>query len=241
MKNDLAETTKLIKFTYSQKNVLNKAKIFSEKFFSDFERTGKTQLGGHGFDHAQRVTGLTAFLAIYEKYDPFLPILAAILHDVGRASQDKRSVNFLHGQLSREICHNFLVSLNLPKQDLQMVENAIEDHPFLNEKVRESYVVKLLMDADRLDGMGAISPVRASAQNWKLPIYTNQDYSDTKDTSINSIYGHFGVRIPQWFDMMWTKKGKLIAKKRLKFLEKFNQEFKEEIFFMQGCFDNLKI
>jgi len=224
------------RFSKQELAILKKAKQFTKSKFENHV----SKVGGHGLDHAMRVTGVAAYLSSKESKNPFLPVLAAILHDVGRASDDPRSQNFLHGKLSRELTEHFLSTLKLIKEDKILVENAIEDHPFLNEKVRESYVVKILMDADRIDSLGAMSPIKAASYKWNLPLYTGES-SSVEDGEIDSVYGYFGVRILEWGNMMWTKTGKKMAAKRLKFLKKFNEEFVSEITFMNKCFNELNL
>ena len=226
----------MINFSKSELSILKKAKQFAQDKYSSHQ----AKFGGHGIDHAMRVTDLAAYLCLKENQPPFLPVLTALLHDVGRASDDPRSQNSLHGQLSREIVDQFLSSLTLTKEDRMLVENAIEDHPFLNEKVRQSYIVEILMDADRIDSLGAMSPLKAASYRWDLPLYTG-NLKLAEDGQIDSIFGYFGVRVPEWGKMMWTKTGKKLATKRLKFLKKYNQEFVKEITFMEDCFSELKI
>ncbi|MBI2600862.1 hypothetical protein HYW42_02815 [Candidatus Daviesbacteria bacterium] len=57
-------------------------------------------MGGHGLDHVQRVAGMSAVLSSLEGVSPYLPILAALIHDLGRISNDPRAKTYLHGQLS---------------------------------------------------------------------------------------------------------------------------------------------
>lgn len=229
-----------ITLTEIERMMLKKILEFITDYYQKQQKLGKV-MGGHGFDHARRVAGVASFIAVNENKPPFLPILSALIHDIGRSNKEERSRNRLHGQLSREIVHPFIKKLPLTKEDKNIVENAIEDHPFLNNKVRKSYVVEILMDADRLDTLGAISPVKAASSLWQLPLVgkINLEYGD--ESRIDSIYGHFGVWIPKWANMMWTKTGQKIAKERLKFLKQFNKKFLEEINFMEDCFKNINL
>lgn len=241
IKNIEAKNPPIVIFSSFEKSLLTKAKKFVEDMYSRQAKNEQITQGGHGIDHTQRVTGMSSFLAYAEKKPPFLPVFAALLHDIGRAvSKDKRSKNHLHGKLSLEIAQEFINAQPISLTDKLLIKNAVEDHPFLNEKVRQSYVVKILMDADRLDALGAMAPVQAASYKWNLPLYKEKPIS-TEDSQVDSIYGHFGVRIPAWADMMWTKSGKRIAQERLKFLKKFNDEFVKEITFMQKTYDQLGI
>lgn len=221
--------------------VLKKTLAFIIDYYQKQQKSGETSIGGHGLNHAKRVAGVASFIAVNEKKPPFLPILSALIHDLGRASQDSRSKSRLHGQLSREIADPFIKKLSLTDGDKNTVTNAIEDHPFLNSQVRNSYVVEILMDADRLDTLGAIAPVKSASAHWQLPLVGKINLAYGDESRIDSIYGYFGVRIPQWANMMWTKTGKRIAKERLNFLMQFNKKFLEELQFMESCFKNLNL
>ena len=223
-----------------QRVILKKTLEFIIDYYQKQKKLGEV-MGGHGFDHARRVAGVASFIAVNENKPPFLPILSALIHDMGRSNKDLRSRNRLHGQLSREIIDPFIQKLPLTRGDKNTIGNAIEDHPFLNNEVRKSYVVEILMDADRLDTLGAISPVKSASALWQLPLVGKINLTYGDETRIDSIYGHFGVWIPQWAHMMWTKTGQKIAKERLKFLKLFNKKFLEELNFMEDCFKNINL
>lgn len=227
-------------FNKDQNKQLSRVKNFAQDFYQRSEKSGDLSDGGHGFDHAQRVTGLAAYLAKLEKVDPFLPVISALIHDLGRVANDPRSKNSFHGQLSREIVKDFISQL-LDGKNLEIVLNAVEDHPFLNEKVRQTQTVKILMDADRLDAFGMLAPVRSAMTKWRLPIYQKNLNSSTADHNVESIYTDFGVRIPEWYDMFWTKSARKIATPRLKFLKNFNKKFIQEIELSMGYFESLNL
>lgn len=231
-----------VNFSSDQKQVLVKVRHWAQDFYTKEERHGGPLLGGHGFDHTMRVCGMSVVLSVLEKVDPFLQVVSALLHDVGRAVDEPRALTYLHGQLSRELSENFLDSLEiLTDQDKHVVKNAIEDHPFLNEKVRLSDVVKILMDADRLDGLGAIGPVRSGAVRWRLPIFTSQTDQGGQEWQLTSVFQDFSVRVPEWQKMLWTKSAQEIAVSRAEFLRGFIDEFYREAAFMQKSFDQLGI
>jgi len=224
-----------------QRRVLKKARAWAEQFFIKAEEQGLVS-GGHGFDHNKRTAGMAATLSVLEGHDPFLPVLAALVFDLGRTSNDPRAANWHHGEISREFSNDFLDSLPLlTEQDRVLVKNAIEDHPKLNSNVRRSYVVEIIMDADRLDTLGALGPVRAAAHRWHLPLYATQIETSSVEGEIKTIYQDFAYRGMEFYDMLWTKSARKIAKPRYKFLKKFVQEFKKEASFMHQAFNNLKI
>lgn len=233
-----------VKFTTEQKLALDKTYAWVKEFFNDAEEKKKFIMGGHGLDHTERVAGMTATLSVLEKEDPFLPVLAALLIDVGRTSDDPRSKNYMHGQLSREMASFFLRSLGiLSNEDREIVENAIADHSRRNSDVRTSKVVKTVMDADRLDSLGALGPVRAAATRWRNPLFIPREVEgqSTADDNIESIYYDFAYRVVEWYGMLWTASARQIARPRVEFLLEFNKEYKKEAGFMHTSFDNMKL
>jgi len=227
-------------FSSHQKELLTNVRRFVTDYFSKAEGKGIFK-GGHGFDHTQRVTGMAVLLAGMEGYDPFLCALAALLHDLGRASLRPAASNWRHGQLSKEISEEIINSLNLSSDDTTLIKNAIEDHPKLNKDVRESILVKILMDSDRLDVIGAIGPVRSAAHRWKLPLYSSNIKSGTDETQIKTIYQDFAVRGLATYQFLWTKSARKLAEPKIKFQKKFIEEYRRELSFAHQSFDNLDI
>lgn len=226
MKNSL---TSHFKIDPEQKKILHQVKLWTESFFVKYEKN--LDKGGHGLDHSQRVVGLAMLLSEREKKPPFLPLLAALVHDIGRViTRDPRSSTSSHGHLSAELAHEFINSLDgLTLLEKEIVLQAIVDHPKKNEAVRVNYVVQILMDADRLDAIGSIGLLRSASNRWHLPLYLPQILNQTSDNKIQSIYQDFSLRILEFNDMLWTKSAREIAKSRVIFLKQFIQEFDQEI------------
>lgn len=226
--------------TKSQLETLEKVLNWSKDYFNNANKTNQIEFGGHDFDHAVRVAGYAHYISQRENVSPFLPILAGLLHDTGRVSKDSRAHGELHGQLSKEIIRDFIHSLGLSDQDINLILNAIEDHPFLNSKVRESYLVKILMDADRLDAFGRVGIIRSAANRWKN---FSCLFEDTKlnplDKQTKTAYEDISIRIMGWYKIFWTKSAKKIAKPRYKFLNDYCKKFDEEIEFCEKQLDGI--
>lgn len=221
--------------------VLKKTRKWVEKFFIKTQKNG-VFAGGHGFDHTKRVVGMALLLSHLEKRDPFLPVLSSLIFDIGRTSEDPRAQNFRHGEVSRELSTDFIDSIKiLSNEDKEIVKNAIEDHPKRNKEVRRTYVSEIVMDADRLDAFGAVGIIRSASFRWKLPIFDEKLSLSTKDAEIKTIYQDFGLRIPEFYDMLWTKSARRIAKPWFGFTKKFTKEFKKQTLFMYKAFGDLKI
>lgn len=225
-------------FLSNKQAVLSMVKDWSQHLFEKADREGSSK-GGHSFDHTQRVTGMTSVIAKMEGQDPFLPTLAALIHDVGRTVPDDQGSG--HGQLSRQLSEDLINKLPISDADKEMVKNAIEDHPKLNKDVRNSWLVKILMDGDRMDMFGAVGPIRAAAHHNDLPLYSNTIISDTNEEDLKTIYQDFAFRIPAAYTHLWTTSAKKIAKPRIEFLKKFIEEYKNEMIFMHQSFENLNL
>lgn len=226
----------------NEREVLHEAHVWVKSFFDQATEDNRVVMGGHGLDHNERVAGMAAYLALEEGYEPFLPAFTSLLFDVGRTSKDSRAHNFEHGRLSVEIAKDFIESIPLLTPDNRiLIMNAMADHPLLNKAVRESWLVKIVQDADRLDTIGALAPVRAAATRWKLPLYADRVVNSAEEKDIETIYQDFAVRIPKWVESIWTETAREIARPRVDFLMRFIEEYDIEAGFMLKAFQNLEI
>lgn len=235
---NLNELPLRISFTGHEKVLLEKTVDWTNEIFQRELGRGPLQMGGHGRDHWNRVAYMAGNIAVLEEQNPFLSVLAGLSHDVGRVIQDGRAHNKLHGKLSAETIADFIDGLKLAREQKDITIAAIEDHPFLNHEVRESEVVKVLMDADRIDGMGANMIVRASAFLWQNPSYADLRCGivpeDQPGTLFNSIKW-----VNEWYDMLWTNTARRLAAPRLKFMELFSEQYLLEAQFADECAQRL--
>ena len=214
-----------------------------------FEKQGPAvlhRMGGHGFDKSIRTASWAALIAAGEDYPPFLPVLTALLIDVGRTSEDPRAKNYGHGQLSREMSADFLQqSLTILTVDERiLVGDAIEDHPKLNADVRPTWLVKIVMDADRLDCLGPLGPLRAASGLWEKPlVLPDQLDNETTWKGVTTMYDGMRFQLA-WFDMLWTETTRQIARPRVlvykEFIEAVRSEAQLTYATYQRLFENLQ-
>ncbi len=224
-----------IYFKDHERATLIKTKSYINQIFQDACNKGPLRIGGHGLDHWTRVAYLAGNIAILEKVSPYHATLAGLQHDVGRVIDDPRAHNKLHGQLSAEIIANFVDGLKgVSRDEKNLILTAIEDHPLLNHEVRETELIKVLMDADRIDGMGANMVVRSTAMNWQLPCYAEFRSGILPQKQKGTIF-HSIEWVSEWYDMMWTETGKKLALPRIKFMKLFGKEYLKEGLFFDGC------
>lgn len=198
---------------------------------------------GHDWWHTHRVRVLAKKIAISESADLFIVDMAALLHDVGDykffGGDEEAGVLFVKKWLS-----SLKVTKELVDKILTVISNISYKNTLLESSNREkqnspnfpSKEFMAVCDADRLDAIGAIGIARAFTYGgfYKRQIYnpkikpmkniTQEEYKKTDAPSIN----HFYDKLLRIKEMMHTKLGKKIAKKRHRFLNLYLKEFYKE-------------
>lgn len=171
---------------------------------------------GHDIFHMRRVAYLAKTIAIHEQADVFITEAAALLHDIG----DKK----LFPDPNQSVCQmeDFLYSIDLSGNTVQLLNEMIADISFSKGTVPVSLEGKIVQDADRIDAIGAIGIARTFAYGGAngQAIYDLQD----QQTSIQ----HFHDKLLKLKDSMHTEKAKEIAEKRHHFLRTFLKQFWNE-------------
>lgn len=226
----------------AQREALHGVVLWTRRYFDSVPEG--THIGGHGFDKTMRQAGMAAVIASGEGHPVFLPVLTAMVMDVGRATEDPRSRDFQHGKLSREILEvDLFGSLDiLTSEDKELVGNAVEDHPKLNEDVRRSYLVEVVMDADRLDFLGTLGPLRAASWRSNIPIILPEEtVTSTVDSEIQTMWQDMSCRQMGCFDILWTNTAKEIARPRVQAYREYLKRLQEEASFSYQAFKQLRI
>ena len=198
-------------------------KDWVKKFYVD--------LGGHGFDHVERVHAMSLKIAKDEKADLDVIDAASWLHDIARAKESSGEVN-CHAEEGSKMAELILKEIGYSDEKISKIKYAIEVHRFSKNKKAETIEAQILQDADRLDSIGAVAISRTFMQCGlkKIPLHDpnkkpNLDNNKEDSTAIN----HFNEKIlklkPETFH---TPLAKELAKERYKFVELFLQKFKEE-------------
>jgi len=201
--------------------MLNKERV--KKLYRD--------IGGHGFDHVERVHRMAMLLAKKEKADSQIVDAAAWLHDIARAKEDEMKCK-CHAEEGAKIAERILKKINFPESKIECVRHAISVHRFSKNKKAKTKEAKILQDADRLDALGAICIARVFMYNGfkKLPLYSperkpEKHYHGQETTAINHFYEKILKIKPSNFH---TKTARKIAEKRYLFIEEFLRRFKAE-------------
>ncbi len=186
----------------------------------------------HDFLHFARVSQMAKKLCALEKASIEVVMPAAWLHDfvIVPKNDPRRKIA---SRLSAESGIQFLSEINYPKQYFDQIFHAIEAHSFSANIETKNLEAKVVQDADRLDGLGAIGIARcfATAGVLKRSFYSSEDpFCTTRspDDSVATI-DHFYTKLFKTVNTLKTKSGQLEASKRVQVMKKYLDDLKNEI------------
>jgi len=134
-------------------NNINLVKQFTDKFFV------KNQDSAHDFDHVLRVYNIAIKLAKNQKVDLEVIKIAVLLHDIGMGKEIKNS-SCDHAIQSAKLAKPFLIKLGLKTNRIQHILDCIREHRYRNNEQPKTLESKIVHDADKLDGIGAVGIAR---------------------------------------------------------------------------------
>jgi len=221
-----------------RQEIIKKTELFVKKTVSEDST-------GHDWWHVHRVRNLAKRIAREEDADIFVVELATLLHDIG-------DYKFFQGdeEAGAVKVREWLFSLEISPSLIDKIVEITSQISFMHtlpdkgkEKGKENSAIPTLSkelmavtDADRLDAMGAIGIARAFTYGgfFNRPIYdpaiklnksiTKEKYKTTQAPSIN----HFYEKLLKLKDMMYTKLGRKMAKRRHRFLNLYLKQFFKE-------------
>jgi uncharacterized protein len=207
-----------------------------DKFYEELKKNIQPyfeEVGGHEFDHTQRVYNLSLQIAKEEKGDIDIIKASALLHDIARKKQDECKNKICHAEEGAKMAGELLEKTDFPKDKISAVCSAIETHRFSKNLKPKTKEAEILQDADRLDALGAIAIGRIFSYGGKNnhsmynPNLKPQKYEHNylSETSINHIYEKILELKPETFR---TKRAKEIAKERYDFIKQFVDQFIKE-------------
>lgn len=190
---------------------------------------------GHGLDHIHRVVKMSKRLAQGEGVDPFLPVVAAYLHDT---IDEKLVSNVQHAKhdLTTYLADHAFSSDQIATI-MDVITNISFAHTLDGEEIHLSPVAKIVRDADWLDAIGAIGIIRAiyygGGHHEKIydpQILPRQQMSraEYRNLANETIINHFDEKLLHLAGMMQTKTAQQIANHRQKVMESFLTEFHAE-------------
>jgi len=186
----------------------------------------------HDFLHFKRVVKVAKNLCAIEEAQPEVVIPAAWLHDfvVVPKSDPRRSQA---SRLSAKAAIQFLGELGYPEIYFEPIAHAIEAHSFSANIEAKTIEAKIVQDADRLDGLGAIGIARcfATASLMKTPFYSEVDpFCSARSFDDRSFaVDHFFAKLFVVAESLKTDAGRTEGFKRAQVMKQFLAHLGEEI------------
>ncbi len=193
----------------------------------------------HGWEHIERVYKLARAIAEREGADSFIVGMAALLHDLGRAVDGvEHDRHIHHADLSVTLAADLLERYQVPAAQQEAIVHAIVAHSFSKGVEARTIEARVVRDADRLDGLGAIGVLRwaltgALRRTPTTRSYHPEDPFAEQHTLDDSRYmlDHFYSKLLKLVDTMSTETGRKLAKERTDFMRVYLDEFRRGLNF----------
>jgi uncharacterized protein len=188
--------------------------------------------GAHDANHLERVRrNAESIMAGYPQADRLVVLAACYLHDlVNVPKNDPRRANA--SRLSAALARRLLAEQGFPAAKLDAVAHAIEAHSFSAAIPATTLEARIVQDADRLDGLGAVGLARMFyiAGRMGSGLAHGGDPLARGRTLDDKAYAldHIPVKLALLPGMMQTEAGRALAEERLAWLERFRTEFAAE-------------
>ena len=186
----------------------------------------------HDWHHVERVEALAErLLEEYDDADERTVRLAALLHDIGRAREDRGDIDD-HATWGAQEARSLLAERDVSETRIDAVCHAIRVHRYSNDLEPETREAEILCDADNLDALGAVGIARCFTYGGELGETIHDpdlplDADDSADGETQ--YNHFYKKILDLPDRMYTEAGRAIAADRREVVEEFLERFDREV------------
>lgn len=186
----------------------------------------------HDLLHFKRVVRMAKEICQKENAKAEVVIPAAWLHDyVIIPKNDPRRKQA--SQLSADGAIQFLKELSYPEKYFDEIAHAIAAHSFSANIETKTLEAKIVQDADRLDGLGAIGIARcfATAGLLKRPFYSEEDPFCKTRTTNDMVFtvDHFYVKLFKTAETLKTEAGRAEGFKRVEVMKQYLKDLSHEI------------
>ena len=187
----------------------------------------------HDLSHVIRVVKMAKELCKKEHGNPLVVVPAAYLHDCLYISK-KDPRRSMASTLSADYAMELLKGWSYPEKYFKEIHHAIRTHSFSANITPETIDAKIVQDADRIDGLGAIGICRSMAFTGfaNRPIYSIEDpfcqNGREPDDSKNTL-DHYPIKLMRVAEMACTKSGKEECIKRTEYMANFLKQLEAEV------------
>jgi uncharacterized protein len=202
--------------------------IFGEKAKTLYPSTDPS----HDLLHISRVVKAALRLAGEEGADMHVVLPAAYFHDfINVPKDDPRRKEA--SRLSATAAVEYLAAVGYPARYFDAIRHAIAAHSFSANIRPETPEAKVVQDADRLDGLGAIGIARcfSTSSLMRRPYYCPDDvWGEARELDDGAFaIDHFQVKLFKIAETMQTPSARLEARQRVDFMRLYLQQLKSEI------------
>lgn len=206
-----------------------------EKIFEDkIRQVATSEDPSHDFLHFQRVVKTAKEICHKENADFNIVVPAAWLHDLIIVPKND-SRRKMASRLSAEAAVSFLLDISYPQQYIDEIAHSIEAHSFSANIEAKTLEAKIVQDADRLDGLGAIGISRCFATSGVLKslFYSEQDpfCSYRKPDDQKFTVDHFYAKLFKVADSLKTETAREIGSYRVGVMKSYLSSLASEIEF----------
>jgi len=187
----------------------------------------------HGWEHIERVYKLALYIAEQESADTFIVGIAALLHDIGRLSNEQKQH---HAESSVIMAREILSTFDINTNRRQAILHAIATHSFSLGIEPRTLEAKVLQDADRLDSLGAIGVLRWAItgtvrRTSETQIYHPDDPFAEQHIPDDRHYmlDHFFTKLLKLSSTMSTQTGRVLAEQRTAFMHAYLDQLRKEL------------
>jgi|Deesub1362A_J573_1020465.scaffolds.fasta_scaffold00086_73 uncharacterized protein len=184
-----------------------------ENLVKEYLKSKNQQSPAHRFDHAKRVMIRALHLAEAYGGDKELVAAAALLHDVEETYDAKDG----HAERSAQKAEEFLREAGFNQLETEKIKELIKSHSSEDDVDAQSIEAKILFDADKLDGIGAIGIARVFMYAGKLGM------------GVGEAVEWYRSKIEKARKRLYTEEARKIAEENLKFVEWFLKELEGEL------------
>jgi len=234
----------------SKDNLIRRTEQFVKQ---SFLATQGILLIAHDFQHVDRVRHTAMFIAKREGYKELEKLeIAALLHDVGLTRINDKDERINHGPAGARIAEEFLRnSSDFKASDIEQISDAIKYHSlppwivheYLQGLGGKGKLIKIIRDADLLDGLGAVGLMRAFSSKYFLAAYNPLNIKgDTCEVSqeerakkfggmrppVNTVIDQVNQQIRN-FDNLHTNTAKEMAISLIRYMKDFIVQLEKEI------------
>lgn len=188
----------------------------------------------HDTGHIYRVLyGALRIAATEPKADRDIVILAALLHDIGRAAEKRPGVG--HAEAGAGMAYDMLRRAGWGESAAAHVRNCVRTHSYKGGQKPQSIEAKILFDADKLDLAGAVGCARALLFGAQIdePLYRlgpDGLPSPGLPGEESSILREYNRKLKHLPEKMFTAEGRRLAAKRQKAMDDYFAALAKEIY-----------